>query len=1511
MRDRNTFCFRVAPILLGILLSSTLTLADAGKDTSSPRKPFPKRSIHISERHKSLPLIVKFQDEARVRAVEGGTITSLTGIDLTPVLNLAIEFDLRFERASKIPESRWEELAEEAARKTGKDARDFPGVLRVRFLRQLSLLEIETVANRLLSQSVVEYVHLRHLPFVLPGDILPPITTSFHSEQDYLGPDPGLDIEATHAGGLSGSGIRIFDIEGNWNTNHEDLQSANLTVVPVDHPIEPSLVHGTAVIGVIAADPDEPGIKGISPSADVYLYPIELINDGANFDPDELLLALADAQAGDIVLIELQDQTLDPVGCSLSEPNCGYVPVEVLDLTIFIAIENATERGVVVIEPAGNGQQDLDHPIYIGHQNLGDSGAIIVGAGTASTTHERLGYSTYGSRVDVQAWGEDVFTLGKGNFPWTSDIINQDQFYRADFDGTSSASALVAGAIAILQEKSLATLNRYLLPREVRHMLTCSGISQGGSLIGNIGPALKVADAVRLNDAFGCRLTVTGYSGIARGENIDATRQANEPFHEGAVTNNSLWWEWVAPESGEVTFDSSASSFPSLVAVYTGPGINSLDPVADTASALDVETFEAIGNVTYYIAVDSVGEDTGDVDLTWNLTPGMADIGVSLSANPIVVGVGDVVFYTATLTNTGPQWATNLALTNVLGPDLEYILADIPGSLFSDDCTEDGGTVTCLIDTFPDIGEPLDIIIEARVLSTGTITNSVSVDAVEDDPVASNDSASTDIIGASQSDADLSVTMTDLADPVAMGDTIVWLVNVSNNGPADATGVALTDTLPSSVTFTGTNMPGVCSEASGTVTCQIGTLGSRASFPTIEITATANEGGTVINAVDLSGAEADPQSLNNTSQVRTDVLNPDGVFETKLTAGDAASGDLFGFSVAIGEETLVIGADNDGDGGADSGSAYVFVHSESWNEQQKLTASDAATGDLFGNSVAVSGDTIVIGADGDDVAGSNSGSAYVFVRSGSTWTQEQKLIASDDAAGDNFGGSVSISGETIVVGATFDDVAGSNSGSAYVFVRSGSTWTQEQKLIASDDAAGDFFGGAVAISGETLLVGATGDDDDGDRSGSVYVFVRSGSTWTQEQKLTASDAAAGDFFGGAVAISGETLLVGATGDDDDGDRSGSIYVFVRSGSTWTQEQKLTASDAVASDFFGGSVAISGETLLVGATGDDDDGDRSGSIYVFVRSGSTWTQEQKLTASDAAASDFFGGSVAISGETVVAGAYFDDDDGTNSGSAYVYDLLVLNPPTTVTLTTPSTPEAFHYGDTLSLEWISTNSNTADSIVLSMKRDSVSPSVTEPDGVNWFRFTLDTPNDGSEVVTIPTGVAFASDWRFYARHVDSGAFDGTDVTFTVADPNADLSVSLTATPDPVLVGEDVTYNITVTNNGPADATGITLTNTLPEHSSFMSSTPEGLCNETDGVVNCPLGDLPNAQSTVITVVVTAESEGVLTSEVSVSSVEADPNALNNSVSVDIEAVLPSSVIFLDGFESGNTSAWSFQQ
>ena len=375
------------------------------------------------------------------------------------------------------------------------------------------------------------------------------------------------------------------------------------------------------------------------------------------------------------------------------------------------------------------------------------------------------------------------------------------------------------------------------------------------------------------------------------------------------------------------------------------------------------------------------------------------------------------------------------------------------------------------------------------------------------------------------------------------------------------------------------------------------------------------------------------------------------VEEFKLTAHDAAKEDWFGYSVAISGDVAIVGAPWDDDAGDWSGAAYIFVRNgERWEEQAKLTVSDAAAQDGFGYSVAISGDVVIVGAPFDSrKAGYDVGSAYVFVRNGEVWEEQAKLTASDatEYDGDNFGWSVAIQGDTAIVGAIMDSDAGDRAGAAYVFMRNGGIWEERAKLTASDAAEKKYFGLSVGISGDVAIVGTWLAD-------SAYIFAYNGATWEEQAKLSPSNSTQRVAFGCSVAISGDVAIVGAGGDDGAGINAGSAYIYVHNGNTWEEKQKLIASDAAAYDEFGYSVAISGDMAIVGSVGDDDAGSNAGSAYVFMRNGDTWEEKKKLTAGDAAARDWLGSSVAISGDVAIVGAYGNDDAGSNSGSAYIYE-----------------------------------------------------------------------------------------------------------------------------------------------------------------------------------------------------------------------------------------------------------------
>ena len=343
-------------------------------------------------------------------------------------------------------------------------------------------------------------------------------------------------------------------------------------------------------------------------------------------------------------------------------------------------------------------------------------------------------------------------------------------------------------------------------------------------------------------------------------------------------------------------------------------------------------------------------------------------------------------------------------------------------------------------------------------------------------------------------------------------------------------------------------------------------------------------------------------------------------------------------------------------------------------QQAKIQASDKQADDIFGFSVAISddGNTAIVGAIYEDVL-IDEGAAYIFTRSGANWSPQAKIQASDTQGNDYFGSSVAISsdGNTAIVGAYRSSNSTSYSGAAYIFTRSGTSWTQQAKIMASDKQQGDLFGFSVSISddGNTAIVGAhmefadeglsTGPGGYGfPYAGAAYIFTRSGTSWTQRAKIQASDKQIDDMFGISVAMSGDgnTAIVGAY-EGFDVSNGGSAYIFTRSGTSWTQQGKILASDNQVKDFFGRSVSISGDgnTVIAGATNEDTGGTDAGAAYIFTRSGTTWTQKQKIQASDKQADDYFGRSVSISsdGNTVIVGAAAEDTGGTDVGAAYIF------------------------------------------------------------------------------------------------------------------------------------------------------------------------------------------------------------------------------------------------------------------
>ena len=506
-------------------------------------------------------------------------------------------------------------------------------------------------------------------------------------------------------------------------------------------------------------------------------------------------------------------------------------------------------------------------------------------------------------------------------------------------------------------------------------------------------------------------------------------------------------------------------------------------------------------------------------------------------------------------------------------------------------------------------------------------------------------------------------------------------------------------------------------------------------------------------------------ALNGTSIVASTTLTlrfTQWIQEAYLKAPNADANDQFGISVSISGDTIIVGANTEDSNqttitngtlsssnnlASASGAVYVFKRTGStWANEAYLKAPNAEVDDFFGHIVSISDDTIVVGAYQEDSnettitnglapiginGATDSGAAYVFKRTGSTWVNEAYLKAPNVGIPDQFGASVSISGDTIVVGSIQESssqttitngttAAGNganNAGAAYVYKRTGSTWSNEAYLKAPNAGANDYFGFSVSISEDTILVGAVWEasnqttitngttassDNTAAKSGAAYVFKRTGSTWANEAYLKAPNAEGnatnGDEFGYKVSISSDTAIVSAWREDSNqttitngtitqasdigANDNGAVYVFKRTGSTWVNEAYLKAPNSEAADFFGKSISILGDTIVVGANGEDSNqttitngttnagngASNTGAAYVFKRTGITWSNEAYLKASNSQTGDSLGSSVSISGDTIVVGAINEDSNqttitngsivtdnnlATDSGAVYVF------------------------------------------------------------------------------------------------------------------------------------------------------------------------------------------------------------------------------------------------------------------
>jgi len=378
--------------------------------------------------------------------------------------------------------------------------------------------------------------------------------------------------------------------------------------------------------------------------------------------------------------------------------------------------------------------------------------------------------------------------------------------------------------------------------------------------------------------------------------------------------------------------------------------------------------------------------------------------------------------------------------------------------------------------------------------------------------------------------------------------------------------------------------------------------------------------------------------------------------DQRIQGREVVPGDNFGNSVSIAGDVAIVGARGDL---FSPGAAWVFRDVDgNWMEEQKLTASDGVVDDRFGISVAIEGDTAVVGAYLAEIDGMNhQGAAYVFERVGGMWVEQQKLTASDGLKQDLFGSAVALRGATLMVSAPGDDIGpNDDQGSVYVFGRTGDLWLEQQKVIISTGQQSDLFGrDGIEIDRGRAVVGARSATVDGVvNKGAAYILVEEAAVWLEEARLSPAGVDIGIGFGGSVSLHDSRVVAGATGETVTHEAQGTAYIFNRIGGIWTEGQRLVASDASEFAMFGQSCATEGGRVLVGGTFDTPGNPLRGAVYSFRWNGSSWVEEQRITPSDSSGLDDFSEAVAIDQDRPLVGG----SGSAGGGAAYIFRRATL-------------------------------------------------------------------------------------------------------------------------------------------------------------------------------------------------------------------------------------------------------------
>jgi subtilisin family serine protease len=603
----------------------------------------PQRVVQPEYEHR---LTVKFRDDIRARTDVQGRVVSAAGVGPIAIADLG---DVRFSPLINLSQERIEHIESRAAVGSGIAQPDLAGMMIIEAPHE----RLQEIADALLASPLTEWVYFEELIPPPPGWVdgpgharrplvarngddrhdgsalltpcvdIPPVTPNYFSLQIYHGPDPGLNMAAAwQMAAARGAGIKIADCEYWFNGDHEDL--CDIIAEPGQTP-HPQIIingwdeHGTAVFGELVAAENDYGCTGLVPDAQAYFFPEWTVEEGSR-RVTAIANAIATMGVGDVVLLEMQ--TIGPGG--------NYAPAE-LNPAVWQVTRAGTDGGVIVVAAAGNGNQDLDSPPYDSYRSWGDSGAIIVGAGSSTTAHNKLGFSTYGSRVNVQGWGQNVFTLGYGSYAQHGGDKNQR--YTASFSGTSSASPFVAAAVAALQSASVDLLGTRLSPAELREILIQTGIPQGSG--GHIGPFPDMVAALNVLADFGavnaCETAPPITDGLTTVNNtpLSTTGPAETCFDYGDdQVHNDVWHRYVATCTGLLTVRLCQSNVHTKLALYAdvcpgGLGEAIACDVISCPSTLrsQVSTLVQTGR-TYYIRAGGHGEQTGQIVIDISCEPG-------------------------------------------------------------------------------------------------------------------------------------------------------------------------------------------------------------------------------------------------------------------------------------------------------------------------------------------------------------------------------------------------------------------------------------------------------------------------------------------------------------------------------------------------------------------------------------------------------------------------------------------------------------------------------------------------------------------------------------------------------------------------------------------------------------------------------------------------------------------------------------------------------------------------